>query len=157
MLGWIECECRVAQMTRKYTWGGLSLSLSLFLPIYFSKYLFIFIYLYLFIYFRGRGADGEGERVLAGSALSTESDVGLHLMTLRSQLELKPRVGCLTSCTTQVPQDCLFLHRYIGLQNILIALLSNRKNFYKSSLNPQWTALASGAKASSCVAVWYSV
>ena len=32
----------------------------------------------------------------ADSALSTEPDLGLNLMTLRSQSELKPRVGCST-------------------------------------------------------------
>ena len=32
-----------------------------------------------------------------------EPEAGLDLMTLRSQPEPKPRVGCLMDCTTQVP------------------------------------------------------
>ena len=32
-------------------------------------------------------------------------DMGLHLMTLRSWLELKSRVGCLTDWASQVPQN----------------------------------------------------
>lgn len=37
--------------------------------------------------------------------LSTEPDVGFHLMTPKSQPEQKPRAGCLTDCTTQVPSE----------------------------------------------------
>ena len=61
---------------------------------------------------RGRGesdvggeAEEEGGReTQADSALSTEPDVGLDLMTPRSLPEPKPRVGRLTNCATQVPQ-----------------------------------------------------
>ena len=54
----------------------------------------------------GGGAVGEGERESqADSLLSTELDVGLHLMTLRSQPELKPRVHRLTDCAAQTLQQ----------------------------------------------------
>ena len=39
--------------------------------------------------------------------LSTEPQAGLHLTTLRSQPEPKPRAGRLTDCVTQAPQHHL--------------------------------------------------
>ena len=42
------------------------------------------------------------------TALSAEPDAGLHPTTLRSQSELKSRIGCLTDWATQVPLVCLF-------------------------------------------------
>ena len=42
------------------------------------------------------GAEGKGERQ-ADSPLSTVHHMGLDIKTLRSGLELKSRVGCLTN------------------------------------------------------------
>ena len=56
----------------------------------------------LFIYFR-RSTGRRGRESEADSELSEDPDARLDLTTLRSQPELKPRAGCLTNCTTQVP------------------------------------------------------
>ena len=54
----------------------------------------------------GGEAEEEGKRESqADSALSMEPDSGLHLMTLRSGPEPKPKAGCLTDCATQAPQQ----------------------------------------------------
>jgi len=55
---------------------------------------------------------GEEQREMeretqADSVLSSELNAGLHLTTLRSRLELKPRVGHPIDCTTQVPHPLL--------------------------------------------------
>ena len=50
-----------------------------------------------------RGAEGEREKISSRLHTHVEPDTGLNLMTLRSQPELKPRVGHSTECTTQVP------------------------------------------------------
>ena len=50
------------------------------------------------------GGEAEGERESqTDSSLRMELDLGLRLMTLGSQPELKSRVRPLTDCTTQVP------------------------------------------------------
>ena len=54
---------------------------------------------------QGGGAEEEGEQVLSRLLLSTEPKVGLDLITLRSQPELKPRVRCSTNCTIQAPLE----------------------------------------------------
>ena len=55
-------------------------------------------------FLRGRGRAREKRKSLVDSLLSTESDAGLQLTTLRSWPELKPRVRCLTNWATQVSQ-----------------------------------------------------
>ena len=58
----------------------------------------------LFIYLREREREGRrGRKPQVDSVLNVESDAGLDLKTLRSQPEPKPRVQCLTYCTTQTP------------------------------------------------------
>ena len=60
------------------------------------------------------GAEGEEEKEShADFLLSREPDTGLNLTTLRSWLEWKPRVRCLTNWATQIPQT---LNSYNGLQ-----------------------------------------
>ena len=59
---------------------------------------------------RPREHGGEVQRVRetesqADSPLSVERNAGLHLMTLRLQPELEPRVGHLANCDTQVPPE----------------------------------------------------
>ena len=65
------------------------------------------IFFYLCIYLResvwARGAEGERESQ-ADSQVSMEPEAGLHLKTLRSWPELKPRVGHSTAWATQAPQ-----------------------------------------------------
>lgn len=48
--------------------------------------------------------DEGGRESPKQTALSAEPDIGLDLATLRSGLELKPRVRCSTNYATQVPQ-----------------------------------------------------
>jgi len=56
-----------------------------------------------------REGQGEKERESqADSALGAEPTVGLSLTTLRSQPELKPRVGRLTDGAIQHPQKGIF-------------------------------------------------
>jgi len=56
----------------------------------------------------GRGRERERESQ-TDSALSTEADAGLDLMTLRLWPELKSRFGCLTDGATQAPPSLWFL------------------------------------------------
>ena len=51
---------------------------------------------------RGRGRE-RGRESQANSMLSMEPKMGLNLMTLRSWLKQKPRVGCLTNWAPQAP------------------------------------------------------
>lgn len=46
------------------------------------------------------------------TAMSTEPDAGLVPTTLRSRPDPKPRVGCLTDCTTQAPLKTEELKNY---------------------------------------------
>lgn len=70
-----------------------------------------FIYLFLrLIYFREHGGGVERE-FQADFLLSMEPDVGLYLTTLRSLLESKSRVSCLTNYATQMPPFGSFIHQ----------------------------------------------
>ena len=73
-----------------------------------------YLSIYSFIYLGARQCREKEQREReresqADSVLSIEYDKGLDLMTLRSQLKLKPRVSCSTDCTTWVPleESCL--------------------------------------------------
>ena len=57
----------------------------------------------------GRGVEGE-----ADSPLNRESNLGLHLMTLRSWSELKARVRCLTNWATQAPPNQSCFYNYVS-------------------------------------------
>ena len=84
--------------------------------------LFSFLKKNIFIYLnresahtRARGgAEGKGERERdsqADTIFRMEPRTGLNPMTPRPELELKPRIGCSTDRTTQVP---LLLFSYIA-------------------------------------------
>ena len=67
---------------------------------------------YLVTYLREREREkgrhrGRGRESQVDLTLSMEPDMGLDFMTLRSQPESKPRVGCLTDYTTQYPRTKL--------------------------------------------------
>ena len=55
----------------------------------------------------GRGR----ETVSSNFPLCVEPNMGLNLMTLRSQPGLKPRVEHLTECATQAPLNKVFINR----------------------------------------------
>ena len=56
----------------------------------------------------GWGVERERERDSSSTVPAEHgADAGLHLMTLRSWLEQKPRVGCLTDWATHCPPDFL--------------------------------------------------
>lgn len=58
----------------------------------------------VYLFFWGVGAKGRAEaRVSSRSPRSVELDAGLGLRTVRSQPELKPRVGHVTDYATKVP------------------------------------------------------
>ena len=56
---------------------------------------------------RGRGREIQAE---ADSAVSTEPNAGLHLMTLRSGPQQKPRAGHWNDCATQVPHEHIIFY-----------------------------------------------
>ena len=59
----------------------------------------------------GGRARGRGRETQADSLLSMETDTGLDPMVLRSQPQLKPRVGCSINCATQAPHTVfIFTH-----------------------------------------------
>ena len=76
----------------------------------------------------GRGR-GRGRQSQEDSELSTELDAGLSLTALRSQTELKPKVGHLTNCTTQETrvfwQHINIINDYIFLQVVRGGLSSS--------------------------------
>ena len=84
-----------------------------------------FIYLFLRKRERERSertwvGDGqrEGERIPSRLlTVTTEPDAGSNSRTMRSWPELKPRVRHLTSCTTQVPQCCIFKKKTVVYNN----------------------------------------
>ena len=61
----------------------------------------------------------------ADSVQNTEPDVGLHPITPRSWPELKPRVRCLTNCTTQVPRISIFVMRMFPNAKKLLKTVKN--------------------------------
>ena len=77
----------------------------------------------------GGGAEGEGEKPKQ-SALSTEPEVGLDLMTLRSWPELKSRVGHSTSWATQTtPRISILFHWSVCLS---LMPISHHLDYYSS-------------------------
>ena len=66
---------------------------------------------------RGRAEIGGEREFSADSPLSTELDVGVDLMTLRSRPEPKPRVGCLTRGATRCPYVNAFLGSFIEMHD----------------------------------------
>jgi len=72
--------------------------------IYMAKELTVFSFCFLrFAYFRGEWRGRGRENPQADSPLSTEPEAVLHLRTLRSGPEPKPRVGLSTDCASQAP------------------------------------------------------
>lgn len=61
-------------------------------------------FIYFFIYVTEReGGVKEKDKQTPLSILSTESDTGFHLITLRSWSQPKSRIGDTTDCATHMP------------------------------------------------------
>ena len=87
-----------------------------------SRFLFFKICLFIWERVRARAhareSEEEGQREResqADSMLSVKPSAGLNLMTLRSQPELKPRLGRLTDWTVQVPPVLFFKKIFASL------------------------------------------
>lgn len=61
-----------------------------------------------------------------------EPDVGLHVTTVSSLIEPKPRVGCTTNCATQVPLVTFLSDTYTALPHFFSAEIHVVKSFCDS-------------------------
>ena len=82
---------------------------------------------------KARRVRGRGRETSVDSALSVEPNVGLDLMTPRSQCELKPRVRHSTNCAMQVPRLCwaFHMHRVVYCIVIFVVLFSLSNTFLR--------------------------
>ena len=80
---------------------------------FFFFFSFFFFLFFLFFFFLESEHKQEGQRERerksqADSMLGAQPDAELDLTTPRSQLELKPQIGCLINCVTQETSSSCF-------------------------------------------------